>query len=78
MKAPSYAGKLERRVKCKSGVMGTRTRLRNLYRDFEEWCDYSSIYGQAKRLNSSEEALWAANPVIEWSVNTADYRIAFK
>lgn len=69
------------RVRCKSGVMGWRTRLRNIYAvtgvnaGFDEWLSYSAAYELSNRLGYKHaRAAWNANPVIEGSVNPSDFR----
>lgn len=42
-----------RRVKCKSGLMGWRRRLRSNYDSFEVFEAYSDTYGLAHRLGFS-------------------------
>lgn len=65
-----------RRVVCKSGLKGTRCRLRENYASMREWQQYSAMYGLADRLGfASAEAAWTANPMIEGSVNPSDFRI---
>lgn len=62
--------------KCKSGLTGWCGELRGQYRSYEEFADYAEIYGLPARLGfDSAEAAWAANPVVEGSVNPADYRL---
>ena len=62
-------------VRCKSGLTGWRIRLRNNYKSYEEWVDWSELRGLASRLGyESEEAAWKANPVVEGSVNPSDFR----
>ena len=63
------------RVRCRSGLPGWRTRLQVNYSDFEEFWGYDSAHGIAQRLGyASPAAAWDANPVIEGSVNPADFR----
>ncbi len=63
------------RVRCKSGLTGWRTRLRNNYKSFEEWRMHSELWGLSNRLGyNSAEAAWKANPVVEGSVNAGDFR----
>lgn len=55
--------------------MGWRTRLRNNYRDFDEWGFNSDMWGLCLRLGyKTAEAAWKANPVIEGSINAGDFR----
>lgn len=70
-----YATKRAYRVRCKSGIMGWRTRLRNNYSNFADWEGFSDTWGLCHQLGySSALAAWKANPVIEGSVNAGDYR----
>lgn len=63
------------RVRCKSGLMGWRTRLRNNYNNDGHWIYQSDMWGLCERLGfKSPEAAWEANPVIEGSVNPSDFR----
>jgi hypothetical protein len=65
------------RVRCKSGIKGYQEPLRKGYDSFEEFREYSDIYGLAKRLGfPSAKAAWDENPVIQGSVIPEDYRIA--
>lgn len=64
-----------RRVICKSGLRGWRCRLRENYASLNEWRHYSEAYGLADRLGfASPESAWAANPMIEGSVDPSDFR----
>ena len=63
------------RVRCKSGLMGWRTRLRNNYWNAREWSINSDTFGLAERLGyKSGTDAWNANPVIEGSVEPSDFR----
>ena len=63
------------RVRCKSGLMGWRTRLRNNYGSFKDWEYYSDMWGLCLKLGyGTPKAAWKANPVIEGSVNPGDFR----
>jgi hypothetical protein len=63
------------RVRCKSGLIGWRTRLQNNYDDFDEWEHWSDIYGLASRIGyGTASAAWACNPIVEGSVNVSDFR----
>ena len=64
------------RVKCQSGLMGERSRLRTRYSDFDQFEAYSEIYNLAARLGfESAQDAWEANPVIESSVKPEDFRM---
>ena len=72
---PKYLGKTKRQVRCQSGIKGLRTRIQNNYKDFESFEMYCELYGNHLRLGfTSPQEAWDANPVIELSVNTGDYR----
>lgn len=65
-----------RKVKCKSGVTGFQCRLQKNYSSFEEFEQYSLMYGIAKRLGfKSDKEAWDINPRIEMSVIPSDLRI---
>ena len=65
-----------RRVRCVSGIMGWRERLRAGYENFEEFLYYSANYGLARRLGfSGSREAWEANPMVEGSVIPSDFRI---
>jgi hypothetical protein len=62
-------------IKCKSGLVGWRCRLRENYADFAEWIAYSETYGLSARLGyKSAAAAWKANPIVEGSTNPSDYK----
>ena len=70
-----YNSKRTYRVRCQSGLMGWRTRLRNNYSDFAEFARYDAAFSMSDRLGyGHSEAAWRGNPVVEGSVNPADYR----
>ena len=64
-----------RKVKCRSGMIGWRSRLQKVYSSFEDFQGFCLFYSLHKRLgfNSVREA-WEANPMIEGSANPSDYR----
>ena len=63
------------RVRCKSGLMGWRDRLRNQYLNFEEFRSFSEMYGLHERLDfKTASDAWEKNPLVEGSVNPSDYR----
>ena len=65
-----------RQVRCDSGLLGWRDKLRHVYSDLEEFTAYSDIYSLAARLGFSDaSAAWAANPTIQGSVNPNDFRV---
>lgn len=62
-------------VRCQSGLMGWRTRLKNNYDSFTEFCRFDVAWGIVNRIGyKSAAAAWAANPVIEGSPNPFDFR----
>jgi hypothetical protein len=70
-----YNSRRTYRVRCRSGITGWRTRLRNNYENFKEWRSYSETWGLAERLGyRSDAAAWQANPIIEGSNHDGDFR----
>jgi len=64
-----------KQVTCNSGPKGWRDRLRKVYSSLEEFVAYDELYGLAERLGfKSAELAWAANPLVEGSVEPSDYR----
>ena len=64
-----------RRVRCRSGLHGWQKRLRKVYRSFEEFLEYCSLYNNHTRLGfTTPEKAWMANPVVRGSVVPSDYR----
>lgn len=62
-------------VRCKSGLMGWRTRLQNNYTAHHEWYHSAQTFGLHKRLGyKTPTQAWRDNPVIEGSVNPSDFR----
>lgn len=64
------------RVICKSGTPGTRRHLKDdfdCYGDFASQCDMTCNHERLGFPNPM--AAWRANPLIESSVNTGDYRV---
>ena len=62
-------------IRCKSGVMGSRYRLRYCYNSFEEFkglCDILNLHGRLGY--KTPETAWRYNPMVESSVNPSDYR----
>jgi hypothetical protein len=64
-----------KQVRCRSGITGWQCRLQENYADYEQFEAYNDIYALIDRLgfNSAQDA-WRANPVIQGSVNPADFR----
>lgn len=66
-----------RHVRCKSGLMGSRDHLRKNYENYEEFVEWDQTYGISRRLGfQSSLQAWEANPLIEWSVEPSDLRVA--
>ena len=64
-----------KQVKCQSGLVGWQSRLRSVYNSYDEFENYSKIYGIHSRLGyDTAEAAWEANPVVQGSVIPSDYR----
>lgn len=64
-----------RTVKCKSGITGWQTKLRNNYTNFEEFAEYCNTYNIHGRLGYKKpETAWKANPIIQGSTNPSDLR----
>jgi hypothetical protein len=63
-------------VRCRSGLMGWRARLRNNYPGgFTDWLYFADMWGLEQRLGfKTAQAAWRANPVVEGSVNPSDFR----
>lgn len=70
-----YKGKTSRRVRCASGVFGTRSRLQARYDNFLQFQEYSNMYGIHLKLGYKNSATaWRENPIIESSVVASDLR----
>jgi hypothetical protein len=53
-----------------------KDKLQKVYSSFEEWKDFSEMYGLAKRLGfKDEKEAWDKNPMIQGSVNPKDYKV---
>jgi hypothetical protein len=68
-----------KRVRCQSGIYGYQCRLRESYTDFEQWRNYSRVFGLAERLgyeigNDGIEDAWNENPIIQGSVIPSDFK----
>ena len=63
-----------KRVKCKSGLMGSQLKLQHSYLNFEDFKSYCGLYSIHERLGyATAEAAWEDNPTIQVSVNPADF-----
>lgn len=68
------------RVRCRSGLMGWRARLRNIHKSLSSLESAERCYGFARRIGLREDSckamlkLWERNPIIEGSVNPSDLR----
>lgn len=66
-------------VKCLSGEIGIRQRVREIYEDYEEFLLFNRMYNMHTRLNfPSARSLWEENPIIEGSSNPSDFRVYTK
>jgi hypothetical protein len=63
-------------VRCKSGLRGWQTRLKQNYgNNFELFQRYCLIYNIHTRLGyKTIKGAWISNPIIQGSVNPADFR----
>lgn len=62
-----------KRVVTRSGLNGWQAKLQHVYANYEEFCNYDSIYNIASRLGfSSCEIAWSTNPTVFGSVNPSD------
>lgn len=70
-----YEGNTRRRVRCKSGLFGERSRLQSRYSSFEQFEQYSDVYGLSEALGYLDPFdAWNDNPIIESSVEPRDFR----
>lgn len=68
-----------KKVKCKSGLIGWRGSLRDVYSDFEDFEAYDSAFNIHSRLGYSDKnKCWEDNPIIEGSSLPSDFRIVNK
>ena len=59
---------------CKSGLIGYRQRLQDIYTDYDSFRYYSDLYGLSRKLGFCDSnKAWNANPIVEGSVNPVDY-----
>ena len=66
-------------VVCQSGETGMRSRIREIYDDYEEFLIYNQMYNIVERLNyHSARKLWEDNPIVEGSSNPKDFKIYHK
>jgi hypothetical protein len=66
----------DKRVRCRSGLMGTQNHLRAPYASFEEFEAWSETYGLHTRLGfETPQEAWAANPIVQSSVEPSDFRV---
>jgi len=59
-------------VKLPSGQKSQPRKIRDIYKNKDEFFNYSETYGIARRLNSTAELLWEQNPYIVSSVIPSD------
>ena len=63
-------------VKCDSGIMGWRVRLRENYEDYDEWQRYAEMFDLPARMGyDSPSQAWSDNPMIQGSVIPSDFRV---
>jgi hypothetical protein len=63
------------RIRCKSGLMGYRCRLRSNYDSFQQFQAYAEMYGLHNRLGyRTIKGAWKANPMVEGSIEPSDFR----
>ena len=63
-----------KRVKCKSGIMGTQYRLQDGYENFTVWAYYADLRNLHVKLGfKTIKEAWDTNPLIQSSVNPSDY-----
>ena len=62
-------------IKCKSGLRGWQGRLREVYRNFDEFEAYCATHAIHMRLGFKDiRQCWLKNPKVQGSVNPADLR----
>jgi hypothetical protein len=61
-------------IKCKSGMIGWRAKLRNIYSDLNNLIVHDEMYGILAKLGYvTAKAAWEENPTIEGSINPSDF-----
>jgi len=64
-----------KQVRCRSGLRGWQGRIQEVYATFSEFADWCNNYNNHVRLGFGSPAeAWDANPMVQGSVNPADYR----
>jgi hypothetical protein len=75
---PGVGSKTEGKDNSMAGKVLTETwrgRLQDTYEDYDEFAAYAEIYSLHTRLGyKTPQAAWDANPVVQGSVNPADYK----
>lgn len=67
-----------KRVKCKSGLMGSQLKLQKNYDSFSEFKQYCSMYGIHTRLGyRTMKSAWESNPTIQVSTNPEDLSLVY-
>ena len=61
-----------RQIRCKSGLRGWQSPLRDNYAEFERYADTYGLHGRLGY--RSPRAAWNANPTVQGSVNPSDFR----
>lgn len=67
-----------KRVKCKSGLIGSQLKLQKNYNSFSEFKSYCSMYGIHTRLGyRTMKSAWESNPTIQVSTNPEDLSLVY-
>ncbi len=65
---------MQNTVKCRSGLRGWQSHLREVYRSYDEFTAYAETYGVHLSLGyKTPESAWRANPLVQGSVHPGDY-----
>ena len=63
-----------KKVTMQSGLVGWQSRLHDCYEDYDTWEAYAESYGLHTRLGyKSPKSAWAANPMVQGSVDPKDF-----
>jgi hypothetical protein len=64
-----------KKVRCKSGVMGEQFKLRDAYKNLEDYKRYCDLWNIHTRLGyKTPETAWRYNPTVQCSTIASDYR----
>lgn len=67
-----------KKVKCKSGLLGSQETIKERYESIGEFKKYCQIYGIHKRLGyRTIKSCWESNPTIQSSVEPSDLKIVY-